>query len=1040
MKKRALRKEFWREIQKSFQRFLSIFLISALGVSFFAGLRSCKSDMLLSADAFYDNTNMMDLRVLSTMGLTEADLEAVRQIAGIEAAEGVYTGEVIVHRKESDLVVRYYPLTKEINTYSVLSGRLPQTAGECAVDQRFILASGCKIGDRLELESGTNTELTKTLKETALTITGIVSTGRYMSTSRGNGTIGNGKIVGYLVLDPQNVLPDYFTEIYATIHGAKEKNSYSKDYEELTEQVKSRLEEIQKEREEARLLEIKQEAYQELADAQAELEEKQQELLKAEKDIKDGEEEIKKAYEEIAAAKEELQTKREEALAALDKQEQQITENASMLEAAAAELEKKAEPVLAARQEYDSYVKQLEDIGQKPDDIRKILESKGIREENIILAEQEIAAAKEELAGQEQILAAAKEELAAGRQKTEDELAKAQAEIESGEQELKEKEAELLEGKEEYYSNLEENQKLLADGFQELEEARAELEAMEAPEWYILDRDTIESFVSFEQDADRMEAIGKVFPAIFFLVAALVSLTTMTRMVDEGRTQIGTLKALGYNRADIAGKYIKYALYATLSGSILGFLAGGKIFPYIIITTYKLMYTSLPKVIMPINWYYAVMATVLAVLCTTFAAFASCTRELKEPPASLMRPVAPKAGKRILLERVGILWRHLNFTQKASLRNMFRYKKRFFMTVAGIGGCMALLLVGYGIKDSICVMSEIQYDELWLLDATISLDTRLGQQEIKLFADAMQQDERITASTLERTAALDVSFHDITKGANLIVVPDKEACEEFFVFRNRNTKKRFSMPEEGVILSEKLANVLGVKTGDTILLKPEEASAYKVKVSAVTENYIYHYIFLTASIYEEIFGNEPEYNECLMKFASADVSAEEAVAADLLAEYEVVASISVTRTLQQTIDDMLQSLNVITYVLIICAGLLAFVVLYNLSNININERKRELATLKVLGFYDGEVSSYIYRENVLLTFLGILAGIGLGKVLHGFVIQTAEIDLMMFGRIIHPESYLYSTLLTILFAVLIGLMMHFKLKKIDMIESLKSIE
>ncbi len=1040
MKKKALRKEFCREICRSGQRFLSIFLISALGASFFAGLRSCKGDMLLSADTFYDETHMMDARIVSTMGLEEADVAAVQALEGIEAAEGVVTHDALVYVAEKTQAVRLYSMTEQVNTYRVIDGRLPQNSTECAVDAEFFKAGGYQLGDTITIVSGDATAITEVLKEATVTITGTVSTGQYMAMSRGSGTIGNGKIAGYLVLYPDNMLSELYTELAVTFTGAAKLNGYSEEYEAISKRQVALLEQLSGERELARLVSVQAEAYEELDTALTEVQEKEAQFYQVLEELISGREEIEAAYAELELAKTELAAAREAAPGAFSEAEAQLEAAYELLEQAYAELEIKAAPVIAARAEYDDYAERLSAISQGPEDIRRILALKGIYEEDIIEAEEGIEAARAELDNRAAELDNQAAELTAQKQELSASLDEKEQLLEESRQELMEQEVELLIAEQDYMDASTETKQAIRDAYADIEAGRAEVAAMEAPEWYVLDRDTIEAYVSMEMDAERMDAIGKVFPFIFFLVAALVSLTTMTRMVDEQRTQIGTLKALGYSKGAIAGKYIKYALYATLSGSLIGVLLGSKIFPYVIITTYKLVYTGLPEVRMPVNWAYSLLATALSVLCTTLAAWSACSRELREQPAALMRPAASKPGKRLLLERVSFIWKHLSFTRKASLRNMFRYKKRFFMTVLGIGACMGLLLVGYGIKDSICVMSEIQYEELWLQDVTVTLNGKQSVQEKISWQEELLQDKEIQAATLLKEASMDFESEQAMKTAVLLVLPEESSADGFYVFRNRESKEKYQLSDEGIILTEKLARMLGVSAGDTMTLRPETASAYTVKVTAVAEHYIGHYGYMTAACYEQLFGEQPSYNECLLKLVHEDLATEEAVAERLLTMEEQVASVSLVSTLQKSIDDMLQSLNVITYVLIVCAGLLAFIVLFNLSNINITERKRELATLKVLGFFDGEVSAYVYRENLLLTLIGIVLGVLIGKVLHSFVMQTVEVDMVMFGRSITAESHVYSILLTIVFACIIGVFMHFKLKKIDMVESLKSIE
>lgn len=1035
--KNALRKEFHREIRGSLQRFISILLMSALGVAMFAGLRACKTNMLLTADAFYDDTDMMDIRVISPLGLSDADVDAIRGADGVRTVCGAFSADVLLRHGDADVAVRLYSMTEQVNGYLVTEGRLPKDRTECAVDESFMKSRGFHIGDTLTFRSGTEREISDTLSENAVTIVGCVRTGRYMSSARGSGTIGNGKIAGYVVLVPESFTLDYYSEIYVVFDGTKELNSYDDAYDELVEERRAALEAVGRERAGLRLGEVQADAYKELDEAFRKAQENEQALLDGEKEILDGEQAVADGLVKVEEGREKLAAEEAELPGRFAEYDAQIAGAKQELEKAWERLAKEEAPVTAAREEYEAYVEQLKAISQGPEDIKKILAVMGISEEEIIEAEEQARKTRAALEEKEQEVAAQEAQLADRKQEAQDALLSAKEELDGKERSLKQKQQELAEAKEEYYASLAGNREKIQNAYREIEDGRKEVADMEIPEWYLLDRNTIESYVGFGQDADRMDAISMVFPAIFFLVAALVSLTTMTRMVDEGRTQIGTLKALGYSRRAVAGKYIKYALFATLIGSVVGVFSGGKIFPYIVITTYKLMYPCLPGVVMPIHAYYSVMAVVLAVACTLAATLSACMRAFKEQPASLMRPTAPKAGKRILLERAGLVWNRLSFTWKASLRNMFRYKKRFFMTVIGIGSCMALLLVGFGLKDSIGVMAHIQYGQLWRYDSSVSIRDNASQEERDALWQWLSENPDITELSFARESAIDITANGTTKSINLVVLPDAAAYGKFFCFRDRTSKEEYSVRDGEVIITEKLAGMLKVQAGDTVQLEPDASVLYPVKIGAVAENYIYHYVFMTEHAYEQIFGEKPVYNECFLRFGTAD---EERIAADILKENETVASVMVTGTLQKQIDDMLQSLNIITYVLIICAGLLAFVVLYNLSNINITERRRELATLKVLGFYDAEVSGYVYRENVLLTLIGILLGMAGGKLLHGYVITTCEVDMVMFGHIIKPVSFLYSGLLTVLFAVIIGTMMHFKLKKIDMIESLKSIE
>ena len=536
-----------------------------------------------------------------------------------------------------------------------------------------------------------------------------------------------------------------------------------------------------------------------------------------------------------------------------------------------------------------------------------------------------------------------------------------------------------------------------------------------------------------------MRAIGEVFPAIFFLVAALISLTTMTRMVEEQRTQIGTLKALGYEKHSIAGKYLGYALLATVSGSVVGILFGEKVFPYIIINAYGIMYQHMHDIVIPYNLGYGLGAAAAALASTLLATILSCYKELREQAAELMRPPTPKQGQRVLLERAAFIWKRLNFSWKASIRNLVRYKKRLFMTIFGIGGCMALMLVGFGLKDSIFAIVDIQYGEIQLYDGNIILTDDATDEEKNNILTELDKDSAMTGSTEGLLTQITVGNGDEWHDVYLDVPKDVEEFSEFVVLQDRVTNEKYELDDSGAVLTEKMAKELDVKPGDTITICDEDRGDLKVEISAVCENYMGHYLYMTPAYYEKVYGETPDYNSIFYKTADRITEEAERIGEEALALPGTL-SISYTTDLKEQVDNMLGALDAVIAVLIISAGMLAFVVLYNLNNINITERQRELATLKVLGFYNGEVAMYVYRENIVLTILGAIFGIILGKILHGFIIVTVEIESVMFGRNIDLSSFVYGFLLTLLFSLLVNGAMYFKLKKINMVESLKSVE
>ena len=612
--------------------------------------------------------------------------------------------------------------------------------------------------------------------------------------------------------------------------------------------------------------------------------------------------------------------------------------------------------------------------------------------------------------------------------------------LQNGETEIAQNEAKLADARKEYEDGKETSEEEIAKGEKKLADAKEQIKKIKNPKWYVYNRSTLVEYDGFGDNANRMRAIGKVFPVMFFLVAALISLTGMTRMVEEQRIEIGTMKALGYGNFSIASKYLGYALLATAGGSILGVLTGEKILPYIIIYAYEIMYPHIPKIYVPYHMSYAVMASAASIVCTMGATLASCYKELAAEPAVLMRPPAPKKGRRVFLERIGFIWKRMNFTWKSTIRNLMRYKKRFFMTIFGIGGCMALMLVGYGVKDSVYEIADIQYDEIQLYDGHIFYKDDVTKTEKEELKEYLKEDTDIQTYMDARMQSVTASKGNKKRSVYQCVLGNPDIVGKYEDFHDRKTKESYKLTDNGAIVSEKTAKLLNVKEGDTINLKDGMAKGVTVKIAHICENYMGHYIYFTPQYYKKVYGKTAEYN-CIM-FRAKDGYSEEQVkkAGEKILAKDQVLTISYLHDIKDQLDDMLASLNLVIIVLIVSAGMLAFVVLYNLNSINITERQRELATLKVLGFYDVEVAEYVFRENILLTLIGAFIGVIFGKVLHLFVIQTVEVDAAMFGRSIYLPSYIYSFLFTIGFSLFVNWVMYFKLKKIDMVESLKSIE
>lgn len=1124
---KATRKDFFREIKKSSGRFFSILFIVALGVAFFSGIRASEPDMRITGDSYFDKEKLMDIKAVSTLGITEDDVKAFEELELIDRAEGAYSADFLTDEEENQSALHVMSLSGEMNRVAVTEGRLPEKIGECLADDE----DGYQVGDKILLKSGSDTPVTDTLKTKELTVVGTGSTPCYISFSRGSTTIGTGSLAGFLIVPESTFKLEVYTECYLLVEGAEELTAYTEEYEDLIDEAMEQVKELSGERGILRRRELVDEATKELDKARMDLEEGREkariELEDAEAEIRDAEDkltdarqQIRDGWSQIASAKSTLTAKETEledakaqyeaGLAKLNEGRAQYEQGKASFEAARPEAEREirqgeetleqiemglnaanaayepVKPLFERRDECERRLREIEanypedkytdltaDVGKQHYDLEneyKHLQQQitaqgleGLQEQvetlttqrnqaaaaveaarqGLVAAEQELADAKKELDAGEAELAGVPAQLANGQSQIRAgwaEIASQEGKLRSGETEITENAGKLAEAKEELEEGRTKAAREIADGEEKIADAEAEIEDIPEASWYIYDRSTLPEYTGYGENADRMRAIGQVFPVLFFLVAALISLTSMTRMVEEQRVQIGTMKALGYSKGAIASKYLGYALIATIAGSILGVLVGEKILPYIIIYAYGIMYHHMSEILVPYVASYGVAASAAAVMCTMAATLFSCYRELGAQAAVLMRPPAPKAGKRVLLERVPFIWKRLNFSWKSSVRNLMRYKKRFFMTIFGIGGCMALMIVGYGIKDSVYEIADTQYEKIQFYDGQILLQEDLTEED----RDAL---DRFLAKDKDIEHHMDAYMKNImlAKGKKerqtyIVVLSDLSDAGAYVDFHDRKSGEAYQLDDEGVIISEKTAKLLDVRAGDTIAVKNEGDPDREVKISHICENYMGHYIYMTPEYYSKVFDGKPEYN-CILFIADQEYSLSQIEAAgERIVDRDEVLSVSYTHDIMEQLDNMLSSLNLVIIVLIISAGMLAFVVLYNLNTINITERQRELATLKVLGFYDPEVAVYVFRENILLTFIGAVIGIALGKILHLFIIQTVEVDAAMFGRSIYLPSFIYSLLFTVGFSLLINGIMYFKLKKINMVESLKSVE
>lgn len=1073
--KNAFIKDVLRDIKKSKGRFFSIFAIIALGVAFFSGIKVSPIDMKRTADKYYDDNNFMDLTLYSTLGFTDEDINEIKKVNGVEDVFATYSLDTVTKVESLELVIKVMGIQLDnsnyVNQYSLTEGRFPEKPNECVLEDGKVDSLNLLIGSKIKLESGSDEALGDSLENTEFEIVGKVRTPYYLSYEKGTASVGNGKIAGYMVVPQDNFKMPAYTEVYLTLNGAKPLNSYSDKYFDFVDPFKISLESLGNERAEIRYEEIINEANKKLNESKDQLnnekkngEEKlkdaKNQLEASEESIKNGEDELFKKESDfkltIVQGENEIslgQSKIDSGKAQLELAKQTLKEE----EAAAENLINTAKETLVtlnnSKKEVDNRIKEKENSLKNNDlteEEKNIIRNKltllyGSRDEinnKIFYINQEISAgaekirqAKEQIKLKENELKNAETLLNENKTKLEDSKVEAERQFASGKLELENGKVELEKGKKEYEEAKNKFDNEIASAEAKIIKAENDIKAIEEPSWYVLDRNSHYSYVDYKNNADSVDKLAKVFPIFFFLVAALVCLTTMTRMVDEQRINIGTLKGLGYSKYKIASKYIVYSFSASFLGSLVGLAIGYTVFPIVIFDAYEIMYT-LPKVQLEFNIPIAFIITLVSVAVTTVSSVLACYNELAETPATLMRPKAPKEGKRILIERMGFIWNKLSFIGKVTVRNIFRYKKRFFMTVFGIAGCTALLVTGFGIKDSIKTIVDKQFGGIFKYNLTINIDKDINKLEKIEFKDKLGSLEEIDKLLMISSENGKIKTDNTDKDIYLIVPEDASKIESFINFINRTTKEKIRLDDNGIILTEKAAKQAKVKAGDEVKIKVNNKE-YSLKVSGITENYTFNYVYMSPKYYKEIFEKDAVYNSIIAN--TENIKNQDEFSMSIM-EKEIVNGVSFNTSIRENFDNIIKSLNYVIIVIIVSAGTLAFVVLYNLTNVNISERIREIATIKVLGFYDKEVSAYIYRENIILTIFGIVFGAGLGILLHRFIMITVEIDNMMFGRNIDLYSFIFSALLTIVFAVLVNIVMFYKLKKVKMVESLKSVD
>ena len=1088
-----------REISSSLGRYLAIFAIIALGAGLFVGLRLSRPDFLETYNNYTHETNFYDFRLVSTLGLTDDDLAEVKKLDGVKLAEGAVGADFLFNTADEDnLIMMAQSIPENVNQIKLKAGRMPEKANECLADPDMY--SKDDIGSTIKLSKDNSEQTFDTFAYDEYTIVGLADSVLYINMERGSSTLGNGSVKGYIYIPMDGFSTDYYTDIYVCVDS--EGYVYSDEYEQSTQKYVDGLEKFMSERAVIRRDAIIDDAMSQLDDAKKQYEDgkTQYDAAKADYDAgyaeytkkkSDTEAQLEQARKEIENAEsmmgnssviDQKQAELDAAKAELDKGQaeyerglQQFNAKAKLAYGAVDEqiayyenrISDKQNDIAAQNAEIESLNAQLAEAQANGDSLKARLIEWKIKtandrisrdnadieryNERLEVHRQKRAEVDAELEPYRKQLEDAKAQLDAGYAQIESgqaELDAAREMISSGGAQLEAAKKQYEQGKAEAERGFAEAEKELASGKAQLDAAKAELDKGAAEldsaekqikninhaDTYVLDRDTNAGYVCFESDTNVVQSVASVFPVFFFLVAALVCLTTMTRMIADQRTQIGIMKALGYSSGAIIGKYMFYSGSATVFGCIFGIAAGSFAFPAVVWFGYGLIY-NLSGLTFTMNWPLALGITAANLLVTLLVTWYCCAKELKCAPADLIRPKAPEAGKRILLERIPTVWNDMSFMQKVSARNIMRYKKRIFMMLLGIGGCTALVLTALGLNDTIQNVVTRQYDDIILYDYEITMAYDMNEEEQEIFFRDAGDDIK-DAVFLYRGLA-EVSGSDAIKSATLTVTDGKKLCKYIDLSYDGEP---IDYPGRGeAAINYNLARQLGgIEVGDEIKLTTSEKKELTVTVSALFDNYVDSFVFISPETCEEQLGEVPEYKSALANAPDgADVNR---CAEALTHDVDGVRGVTLSTDIKERMSSMLDGLLVVVAAIILCAGLLAFIVLYNLTNINISERIREIATLKVLGFYPNEAAHYVFRENLILTGAGAVFGLGLGVALHAFVMNAIKVDMMYFKPHISFLSFAVSIAITFVFAVIVNAIMRRRIDNIDMAGALKSIE
>ena len=1107
----ALFTEITRTIKGSLARFLAIAGIVALGCGFFAGLKMASPDMQEAAHTFYANQHLYDLRVISTLGLSEKDVSALASVEGVETVMPSRTVDVMATLTSSQSTARVSSFRPgELNQPIVVQGRLPQGPYECVMSADPKKRADISLGQQIELPDTSNGVH---LKGGSYTVVGFVNAPTYPYVSNfGTTSLGNGIVQQFVyVTEDAFADDDPYTEVYLTVQGATRYKSGSSAYQSAVDSVAERITQMNPSLAALRLQELKDDAQAQLDEARQKLEQSRQEaadkLGDAQKKLDDAEAQISAQQQKLDDGQRQYDAGRQQLTASRYSAEQQFAQAEAQITASEAQIAQGTAELSAGEAQYqaglaafnagqatftqqksafesgrDAYLAGLAAQGitaSSLEEARQQLSALGLpttQVDALLATQAQISAAEAKLASQQQALAAAREELdqrtaqlheaesqvaqarqdlAEARLATADQLSAAQeklaaslSRLSAGQTALQSAEAQTNEGRQSLEEQRTEVEKQLADGQKELDEAQKKIDELKEPDVYVLDRTKEIGVAAYQADSERINDIANVFPLMFFLVAALVSLTSMTRMVSEERTLIGVHKALGYSTAQIAAKYLLYALLASLLGAVIGIACLSQVLPGVIISAYGSIYT-IPNGGAPysIQLDSVLLSGLSGIGITLLSTMAAVLSSLKEEPSSLMLPKAPKAGSKILLERVEPLWSRLSFSWKVTIRNLVRYKRRLIMTLVGIAGCTALLLVAFGLRDSISDIIDNQWPTISHYDYIVGMTSDVSEEEADQINAELNQ---VGATNIRRITRENVLLESSTQKAGSLTrttIMTSNSLQDLTglaTLRNRLSGQAIELGEDSVVITEKLAKRLGVGVGDTVQVYAQDrignvsGEPSTLTVTGVAENYVGSYLYLGPSAWHSL-GIQDQAADGWYATLPEDQATREAFGEKLINQTGVATVDDVNEAIR-TYRESLAVVNRVVAILIVAAALLAFIVLYNLTNINIEERIREIASLKVLGFTRHEVDAYVFREIALLAIFGAFFGLVLGTYLEGFVVQTAEIDLVMFGRAIHAPSYWFAFGLTLVFSLLVYVAMRPKLKNIDMVESLKSVE